>query len=124
MQKVVETEQSRGVFRGSIGNESWSLVNILRNTEKGEKVGGAGLGQKMLNVRNRKFIRRGRSEAKESDCSSHDEDGSPSLSPGWCDKKLCWYQPRLESLPLDFCNNTSLHGLKYLGQSKRHLTER
>lgn len=35
-----------------------------------------------------------------------------------------WYDPPEDSVPVVFCVNTSLHGLRYLGQKKRHICER
>ncbi len=29
-----------------------------------------------------------------------------------------------ENLPMDFCKNSSLHGLKYIGERRQHLVER
>ncbi len=58
------------------------------------------------------------------DTADEDDGESKAKGGGCCDSKICWWEPPLECLPLDFCSNTSLHGLKYLGQSKRHLSER
>lgn len=41
-----------------------------------------------------------------------------------CNARLCWWEPPKQSLPLDFCRDTSLHGLKYISQPQRHITER
>ncbi|CAG7733824.1 unnamed protein product [Allacma fusca] len=35
-----------------------------------------------------------------------------------------WWEPSSESVPFEFCRDTSLHGLKYIYQPQRHLTER
>ncbi len=35
-----------------------------------------------------------------------------------------WYNPSVDSVPVSFCMDTSLHGLKYMGQQKRHIFER
>lgn len=35
-----------------------------------------------------------------------------------------WWEPPQDSFPVEFCQDTSLHGLKYIGQSRRHLSER
>lgn len=35
-----------------------------------------------------------------------------------------WYNPPEDSIPVEFCLETSLHGLKYMGQQKRHIFER
>lgn len=35
-----------------------------------------------------------------------------------------WYSPPEQSAPVQFCLDTSLHGLKYLGQPERHIFER
>ena len=35
-----------------------------------------------------------------------------------------WYEPKEETLPFEFCRDTSLHGLKYILQPQRHLSER
>ncbi|CAL8093922.1 unnamed protein product [Orchesella dallaii] len=35
-----------------------------------------------------------------------------------------WWDPPQNSLPVEFCQDTSLHGLKYIGQPQRHLSER
>ncbi|CAL8072486.1 unnamed protein product [Orchesella dallaii] len=35
-----------------------------------------------------------------------------------------WYDPPENAIPVNFCLDTSLHGLKYLGQTRRHLCER
>lgn len=35
-----------------------------------------------------------------------------------------WWDPTSGSLPFDFCTESSLHGLKFIGQPKRHFTER
>lgn len=53
------------------------------------------------------------------DAENEDDDSSD-----LCRNKLCWYVPPLNSLPVAFCNETTIHGFKFLGQEKRHLTER
>src|SRR5665811_996626 len=39
-------------------------------------------------------------------------------------KDISWWEPPEENLSSEFCRDTSLHGLKYITQSKRHLSER
>lgn len=39
-------------------------------------------------------------------------------------KDVQWWNPEEESMPIDFCRDTSLHGLKYIGQQNRHISER
>ncbi|ODM96336.1 Pickpocket protein 28 [Orchesella cincta] len=49
------------------------------------------------------------------------------LSSKCCEStKLCWWEPDPEypSSTVDFCLDTSLHGMKYICQPQRHLTER
>ncbi len=41
-----------------------------------------------------------------------------------CNKRCCWWSPSQDSISVAFCNETSIHGFKFLGQRKRHLTER
>lgn len=43
---------------------------------------------------------------------------------GCCNRKFCWWVPDQDSISVAFCNETSIHGLRFLGQVKRHLTER
>lgn len=40
--------------------------------------------------------------------------------------KICWWEPDPEypNSTVDFCLDTSLHGMKYICQPQRHLTER
>lgn len=40
--------------------------------------------------------------------------------------KLCWWDPDMDDIndTVDFTQETSLHGLKFLCQPQRHLTER
>ncbi|CAL8128762.1 unnamed protein product [Orchesella dallaii] len=45
-------------------------------------------------------------------------------SGGCCSWKFCWWNPPQEALVSEFFNESSLHGLKYIGQPKRHITER
>ncbi len=35
-----------------------------------------------------------------------------------------WYNPSEDNIPVSFCTDSSLHGLKYIGQHKRHTVER
>ncbi len=37
---------------------------------------------------------------------------------------FCWWVPNQKSLSVTFCNETSIHGFKFLGQEKRHMSER
>jgi hypothetical protein len=37
---------------------------------------------------------------------------------------IWWWEPPKRSIPIEFCNETSTHGLKFLAMPKRHLTER
>lgn len=53
-----------------------------------------------------------------------DEENEDDDSSGFCSNKFCWYVPPQKSLSVAFCNETSIHGFKFLGQEKRHLTER
>lgn len=55
---------------------------------------------------------------------SIDEDDEEYDSSGLCNNKLCWFVPPQKSLSVTFCNETSIHGFKFLGQEKRHLSER
>lgn len=41
-----------------------------------------------------------------------------------CIKKGCWWTPSQSSLAVAFCNETSIHGFKFMGQPRRHITER
>ncbi|CAL8109937.1 unnamed protein product [Orchesella dallaii] len=52
------------------------------------------------------------------------ESGSSQRKSCCCNPRVCWWEPPRENLPLDFCRDTSLHGLKYISQPQRHLTER
>lgn len=51
------------------------------------------------------------------------EDASDDES-NFCSKKICWWNPSQDSIAVAFCNETSIHGFKFLGQTKRHLSER
>jgi len=37
---------------------------------------------------------------------------------------IWWWQPNKKSLFVEFCNETSAHGLKYVTKPRRHLSER
>lgn len=50
-------------------------------------------------------------------CPDDDDDNDDHLNWTWC-------SPNEDSVPVSFCMNTSLHGLQYLGQRKRHIFER
>ncbi len=43
---------------------------------------------------------------------------------GCCSNRFCWWIPNQKSLSVTFCNETSIHGFKFLGQEKRHMSER
>lgn len=47
-------------------------------------------------------------------------------SPYNCSKlnKLWWWQPIQDSIPAQFLEASSMHGLKYVSQPKRHIIER
>ncbi|CAL8128773.1 unnamed protein product [Orchesella dallaii] len=42
----------------------------------------------------------------------------------FCSWKWCWWNPPQEAIVAEFRNETSLHGLHYIGQPKRHISER
>ncbi|CAL8109591.1 unnamed protein product [Orchesella dallaii] len=42
----------------------------------------------------------------------------------WCNKKWCWWSPPQDSIGVSFCSESTIHGLQYLGQRKRHMSER
>jgi len=37
---------------------------------------------------------------------------------------IWWWQPNQKSLFVEFCNETSTHGLKFMTKPRRHLSER
>jgi len=37
---------------------------------------------------------------------------------------IWWWEPSKQKLPVEFCKESSMHGLYHIVQSKRHLTER
>lgn len=39
-------------------------------------------------------------------------------------KSLWWWQPEQDSIPAQFLDSSSMHGLKYISQPKRHAIER
>lgn len=41
-----------------------------------------------------------------------------------CNKRWCWWSPVQDTIAVAFCNETSIHGFKFLGQTKRHFSER
>lgn len=49
---------------------------------------------------------------------------SPIYDPPENNLNWAWYSPPANSVPAQFCIDTSLHGLKYLGQRGRHIFER
>lgn len=38
--------------------------------------------------------------------------------------KFCWWEPSQSSLPVEFCRNSSIHGLSFIGKPKLHMSER
>lgn len=53
-----------------------------------------------------------------------DDDDDEEKGEGCCNNKFCWWVPNQKSLSVTFCNETSIHGFKFLGQEKRHMSER
>jgi len=102
--------QKSGNF-GRLCSECQKIVNANRSNLVGDSI--------MVKSHSAKNLR-----AWEGTTTEGTETGTLIRNEGCCNNKVCWWEPPLECLPLDFCNNTSLHGLKYISQSKRHLSER
>lgn len=41
-----------------------------------------------------------------------------------CNQKWCWWGPGPDSLISAYCRDTSIHGLRFMGQQNRHFAER
>ncbi|CAL8109590.1 unnamed protein product [Orchesella dallaii] len=56
--------------------------------------------------------------------SDEDEDQNQSDNVNCCMQKICWWSPAQDLLPIEFCNNSSVHGLSFIGRPKAHLSEK
>lgn len=63
----------------------------------------------------------GSAMVKKKEAEEEEEEASGS---NCCNKKLCWWSPSQDLVAVAFCNETSIHGFKFMGQLKRHMTER